>query len=327
MALRINGKDSPLTQSGEEPASSRKISQIIRFSSQYLQGKDEALNLALLTFFSRGHLLIEDFPGLGKTTLAIAIAKVLGLSFGRIQCTSDLLPSDITGLSIYNKNTGEFEFHPGPIFNNIVLVDEINRATPKTQSALLEAMGEKQTTLEGKTYKLPNPFFVIATQNPVEQFGTFPLPESQMDRFMMKIGIGYPTRGAEKEILQVGSRREELYSIEPMLNREEVLRIQGDIRERVFVSEKILDYILDIVEATRNNKHILAGISTRGILTITAAAKTNAYFNGRDFVIPEDIREITRHTVPHRVIFREEFENLDKWGTIQALLEQIPVPA
>ncbi len=327
MALRINRKASPLTQSGEEPASSRKISHLIRFSSQYLQGKDEALNLALLTFFSRGHLLIEDFPGLGKTTLAIAIAKVLGLSFGRIQCTSDLLPSDITGLSIYNKNRGEFEFHPGPIFNNIVLVDEINRATPKTQSALLEAMGEKQTTLEGKTYKLPNPFFVIATQNPVEQFGTFPLPESQMDRFMMKIGIGYPTRGAEKEILQVGSRREELYSIEPMLNREEVLRIQGDIREGVFVSEKILDYILDIVEATRNSKHILAGISTRGILTITNAAKTNAYFNGRGFVIPEDIREITRHTVPHRVIFREEFENLDKWGIIQALLEQIPVPA
>jgi MoxR-like ATPase len=325
MALRMARNDLP--PAGEQPDTGRKIAEIIRFSSQYLQGKDEALNLALLTFFARGHLLIEDFPGTGKTTLAIAIAKVLGLSFGRIQCTSDLLPTDITGLSIYNKNTGEFEFHPGPIFNNIVLVDEINRATPKTQSALLEAMGEKQTTVEGKTYKLPNPFFVIATQNPVEQFGTYPLPESQMDRFTMKIGIGYPTRGAEKEILQVGSRREELYSIEPMMNREEVLRIQGEIKERVFVSEKVLEYVLDIVEATRKSKYILAGISTRGVLTIVNVAKTNACFNGRDFIIPEDIKDVARSTVPHRVIFREEFESLDKWGIIQALLEQIPVPA
>lgn len=325
MALRMARNDPPPT--GEQPDTGRKIAEIIRFSSQYLQGKGEALNLALLTFFARGHLLIEDFPGTGKTTLAIAIAKVLGLNFGRIQCTSDLLPTDITGLSIYNKNTGEFEFHPGPIFNNIVLVDEINRATPKTQSALLEAMGEKQTTVEGKTYKLPSPFFVIATQNPVEQFGTFPLPESQMDRFTMKIGIGYPTRGAEKEILQVGSRREELYSIEPMMNREEVLRIQGEIKERVFVSEKVLEYVLDIVEATRKSKYILAGISTRGVLTIVNVAKANAYFNGRDFIIPEDVKEVARSTVPHRVIFREEFESLDKWGIIQALLEQIPVPA
>jgi MoxR-like ATPase len=327
MALGISGKGSPLSPSREEQGTSQKISRIIQFSSQYLHGKDEALKLALLTFFSRGHLLIEDFPGLGKTTLAIAIAKVLGLNFGRIQCTSDLLPTDITGLSIFNKNAGEFEFHPGPIFNNIVLVDEINRATPKTQSALLEAMGEKQTTIEGKTYKLPNPFFVIATQNPVEQFGTFPLPESQMDRFMMKIGIGYPTRGAEREILQVGSRREELYSIEPMMNREEVLRIQEDIRETVFVSEKILEYLLDIVEGTRKSNYILAGISTRGVLAITGVAKTNAYFSGRDFVIPEDIKDVARHTIPHRVIFREEFENLDKWGIIQTIVEQIAVPA
>ncbi|MCL5021781.1 MAG: MoxR family ATPase [Nitrospirae bacterium] len=299
----------------------------MRVSSQYLQGKDAALKLSLLTFFSKGHLLIEDLPGLGKTTLAIAIAKILGLSFGRIQCTSDLLPTDITGLSIYNKNTAEFEFHPGPVFSNILLVDEINRATPKTQSALLEAMGEKQTTIEGKTYKLPNPFFVIATQNPVEQFGTFPLPESQMDRFMMKIGIGYPSRNAEKEILQVGSRRENLYSIEPMMNGDEVLGIQQGIQEKIFVSDKILEYILDIVEATRSSKYLLAGISTRGILALTGAAKTNAYFSGRDFVIPEDIREITKYTIPHRVIFKEEYENLEKWGIVQSILDQVPAPA
>ena len=171
-----------------------RIEAAVAFLSQYLHGKEKALKLALTCFFSRGHLLIEDLPGLGKTTLAIAIAKILGLTFGRVQCTSDLLPTDITGLFIFNKNANAFEFRPGPIFNHIVLVDEINRAPPKTQSALLEAMGEKQVTIEGKTYDLPKPFFVIATQNPAEPFGTFPLPESQLDRFMMKIRIGYPLR-------------------------------------------------------------------------------------------------------------------------------------
>ncbi len=325
--IKVSEKGSSLSPALKDAAAGRKIDEIIRFSSSYLQGKEAAIRLSLLSFFSKGHLLIEDMPGLGKTTLAIAIAKILGLSFGRIQCTSDLLPTDITGLSIYNKNTGEFKFHPGPIFNNIVLVDEINRATPKTQSALLEAMGEKQTTIEGKTYKLPKPFFVIATQNPVEQFGTFPLPESQMDRFMMKIGIGYPSREAEKEILTVGSKREELYSIEPVMTKEEVIRIQDEINERVFVSDKILEYILDIVGATRASKYIVAGISTRGVLAITNAAKTNAYFHGRDFVIPEDIKEITEHAIPHRVIFKEEYENIDRWEIIHSITERIPVPA
>lgn len=325
MGLSISEKGAPLP--AETGRTREKISDIIDFSSRYLHGKDVPLRLSLLTFFSRGHLLIEDLPGVGKTTLAIAIAKILGLRFGRVQCTSDLLPTDITGLSIYNKNTGVFEFHPGPIFNNIVLVDEINRATPKTQSALLEAMGEKQTTLEGKTYKLPAPFFVIATQNPVEQFGTFPLPESQMDRFMMKIRIGYPSREAEKEILRAGSRREELYDIEPIMTREEVISIQEDIRKKVFVSDKITEYVLNVVEATRTSKYILAGISTRGVLAITSAAKARAYFSGRDFVIPEDIREMTEFTIPHRVIFKEEYESLEKWGVIQSILEQIPAPA
>lgn len=327
MGIKLSGKESPVTSTKGESKTNNKIAEIINFSSEYLHGKDVALRLALLTFFSEGHLLIEDLPGLGKTTLAIAIAKILGLSFGRIQCTSDLLPTDITGLSIYNKNTGEFEFHPGPIFNNIVLVDEINRATPKTQSALLEAMGERQTTMEGKTYRLPKPFFVMATQNPVEQFGTFPLPDSQLDRFMMKIGIGYPQRRAEKEILKIGSKREELYSIEPVMSKEEVIRIREDIRERVFISEKILEYILDIAEATRASKYLLAGISTRGVMAVTTVAKTNAYFHGRDFVIPEDIKEITEHIVPHRVIFKEEYENLDRWEIVQTIIEQIPVPA
>jgi MoxR-like ATPase len=302
------------------------IEEIINFLTGYLHGKAKALKLSLITFFSRGHLLIEDLPGLGKTTLAIGIAKALGLSFGRIQCTSDLLPTDISGLSIFNKNTGSFEFHQGPVFNNIVLVDEINRATPKTQSALLEAMGEKQATIEGKTYKLVRPFFVIATQNPVEQFGTFPLPESQLDRFTMKISVGYASRESEKEILKFGSKREELYSIEPVMTKDEVIAIQDEIREKVYLSDRVLDYILDIVEATRNNKYILAGVSTRGVLAITSTAKTRAYFSGRDYVLPEDIKSLAEFTIPHRLIFRDEYEHVDKKEVIKSLIEAIPVP-
>jgi MoxR-like ATPase len=304
-----------------------QIETIIKFLSGYLQGKEKALRLSLTAFFSKGHLLIEDLPGLGKTTLAIGIAKALGLSFGRIQCTSDLLPSDITGLSIYNKSTGEFEFHPGPIFNNIVLVDEINRATPKTQSALLEAMGEEQVTIEGKTYKVPKPFFVIATQNPAEHFGTFPLPESQLDRFIMKISIGYPSAESELEILRGGSKREELSLIEPIMHKEEVLRVQDEIRRDTYISDKVLNYILKIIQATRESRYLNAGISTRGAIALTYTAKTNAYFHGRDFVIPEDIKELAEYTIPHRMMFREEYENLDKREITLSIIEEIAAPA
>jgi MoxR-like ATPase len=303
-----------------------KINGIIDFLSYFLHGKEKALRLSLICFFSKGHLLIEDLPGLGKTTLAIGIAKALGLDFGRIQCTSDLLPSDITGLSIYNKSKNLFEFHPGPIFNHIVLVDELNRATPKTQSALLEAMGEKQVTIEGNTYKLKKPFFVIATQNPVEQFGTFPLPESQLDRFMMKISIGYPSREAELEILKGGSKREELYSIEPIMTPEEVVKIQELIRNEIFISEKIYNYILDITNKTRNHPYLTAGLSTRGSLAVMYTAKANAFFKGRDFVIPEDIKELAEYVIPHRVIFKEEYGESNKKEIIKSLIEEIPLP-
>ena len=308
-------------------AQDRKIDRIINVLSKCLHGKEHSLRLALIGVFSRGHLLIEDLPGLGKTTLAVAVAKALGLSFGRIQCTSDLLPTDITGLSIYKKNTGEFEFHPGPIFNNIVLVDEINRATPKTQSALLEGMGEKQTTIEGRTYRLPQPFFVIATQNPIEQFGTYPLPESQLDRFMMKISIGYMSREAEREILLNGSRRGDLYGLEPAMTVAEVTGLQEHIKKNVYISDKVLEYILDIITATRKSSYILAGISTRGALAINETAKTNAYFQGRDFVIPEDIKGLAEYVIPHRIVLKEEHGHLDKREIVRSIIEQIPVPA
>lgn len=304
----------------------KQIAGVTGFLSKYLQGKEKALRLSLIAFFSKGHLLIEDLPGLGKTTLAVGIAKAMGLTFGRVQCTSDLLPSDITGLSIYNKNTGEFEFHPGPLFNDIVLVDEINRATPKTQSALLEAMAEEQVTIEGKTYKLQKPFFVIATQNPAEQYGAFSLPESQLDRFIMITSIGYPSKEAEMDILRTGSRREGLYSIEPIMAKETVLEIQAEIRGKVHASDKILEYILKIIQATRDSKYLAAGLSTRGALALTYTAKTNAYFKGRDFVIPEDIKELTEYTIPHRVIFREEYGNLNKKEIIKSIIEELPAP-
>ncbi|RMH71406.1 MAG: AAA family ATPase [Gemmatimonadetes bacterium] len=305
---------------------SQKIDAIIQSLSQYLQGKAEALKLALVCFFSGGHLLIEDLPGVGKTTLAISLAEALGLSFGRIQSTSDLLPSDITGLSIYNRDSSTFEFHPGPIFNNIVLVDEINRATPKTQSALLEAMAENQVTIEGNTYKLPQPFFVIATQNPTEQFGTFPLPESQLDRFALKIRIGYPARAAEREILKIGSTREDLHSIEAIMGKEDVIQLQQTIRNTVYLSEKILDYILDIVEETRRSKYLLAGLSTRGAMVITNTAKTHAFFHERNYVVPEDIKDLIEYTVPHRVLFRDEYENLNRKEIVQSIIQTIPTP-
>jgi MoxR-like ATPase len=304
-----------------------KVRDATEFLCTLLHGKETALRLALLCFFAGGHLLIEDLPGLGKTTLALAIAKTLGLTFGRVQCTSDLLPSDITGLSMYNKKLGVFEFHAGPVFNNILLVDEINRATPKTQSALLEAMEENQVTVEGKTHDLPIPFFVIATQNPLEHFGTFPLPESQIDRFMMKIDIGYPSRQAEKEILQSGSRRKDIHAIQPLLNRTEVLEIQASINDGVYISDKILDYVLDLVAATRASKYLVSGLSTRGSLAITATARTAAFLEGRDFVIPEDVKRLAPNVAAHRVQYKEEYDHLDRGEIIQSLLEDVPVPA
>ncbi len=303
------------------------IEAAVNFLSEYLHGKEKALRLALICFFSRGHLLVEDLPGLGKTVLAVAMAKILGLSFGRIQCTSDLLPSDITGVSIFDKNSGTFEFKPGPIFSHIVLVDEINRATPKTQSALLEAMGEKQVTIEGRTYELPSPFLVIATQNPAEQYGTFPLPESQLDRFMMKISIGYPDRNAEKKILRGGSRRREIYALEPFLSQLEVLDIQGRIRDGVFVSEKILEYLLNIVEATRRSSYLSAGLSTRGALALVNTSKADAFMRGKDFVVPENVKAVAEYVICHRVLFKEELETTSRKEIIRSLLDGVPVPA
>ena len=300
-----------------------KIKEAVSHLSPLLHGKDAALIKVLACIFSNGHLLLEDLPGLGKTTLAIAVAHLLGLKFGRVQCTNDLLPTDVTGLNIFKMEQGAFEFHPGPIFNHLVLVDEINRATPKTQSSLLEAMGEEQVTLDGKTYKLPRPFFVIATQNPVEHAGTFPLPESQMDRFMMKTSIGYPSKEAERAILRSGSQREELKNISPLFTQDEIIEIQTDIEKNIHVSDKILDYLLVLTEKTRTNPSISVGISTRGALALLGLAKTLAWMQGRDYVIPEDVKLMAPDVLLHRIRLRSGAE-ADKAEVLRALFAEIP---
>ena len=293
---------------------------------KHLQGKSRALRLAMTAFLSGGHLLIEDIPGLGKTTLALALANALGLSFGRVQCTSDLLPSDITGLSVYNRDDNSFRFIEGPIFSNIVLIDEINRAMPKTQSALLEAMEERRVTVEGKTWTLPNPFLVIATQNPAEQVGTYPLPESQMDRFLITTDIGYPPEEMEKAIIRDGSIRDDIRRIEPLVTEAEILEAQATVRSAIYLGDKVVDYIYRLVAASREHRFILAGISTRGSLSLAAAAKAYAFLAGRDYVIPEDVQEVAGPVVAHRLILRAEQETLDKKEVLQSVLESIAVP-
>lgn len=295
-------------------------------AGSYLKGKERAIRLVITALLSGGHILLEDIPGLGKTTLALALANALGLSFGRIQCTSDLLPSDITGLSIFNREDNRFRFVKGPIFNNIVLVDEINRAMPKTQSAMLEAMEERRVTVEGVTYPLPEPFLVIATQNPVEQVGTYPLPESQMDRFIICTGIGYPPETIEKAIIMYGSIREDIKSIPPLVRIEDIMEARRAVREHVYVSEKVSDYVFALVAATRNHPLILTGISTRGGINLVEAARVNAYLEGREYVAPEDVKAAAIPVGSHRLICRAEQTTLNKEELLSSILKNIPVP-
>ena len=308
------------------PKRDRMVAVLDNLSGQHLKGKGRALRLCLMALLTGGHILLEDLPGLGKTTMALAFASSLGLSFGRVQCTSDLLPSDITGLSIFDRVEGRFTFIKGPIFNNIVLIDEINRAMPKTQSALLEAMEERRVTVEGVTYQLPEPFLVLATQNPFEQVGTFALPESQMDRFIMKTGIGYPPEEVEKEILRHGSIRDEILHIPAMATGEELLEAIHAVRSQVYLGEKVTQYLYDIVKATRNHPLVLTGISTRGGIGLADAARAAAYLQGRAFVVPEDVKEVAPVVCAHRLICRPEQEGVDKEQILNAILKEIPLP-
>ncbi len=281
--------------------SARKINLLQNEIERVIKGKSETVKLAVVALLAKGHLLIEDVPGIGKTTLANALARALDLSFQRIQFTSDLLPSDVIGLSIYNQRDARFEWNAGPIFSNIVLADEINRATPKTQSALLEAMAEEQITVEGVSRPLPLPFMVVATQNPTEHHGTYPLPESQLDRFMLRLHVGYPNLADEREILRDRKRENPLRSVKSVMSEADILELQRRVSE-VRVDEVLIDYLLNIVAQTRHNDAIELGISPRGTLSLFRAAQAFALIEGRDFCIADDIKTLILPVFAHRII-------------------------
>ena len=287
-------------------------------------GKENQIRLALTCIFSGGHLLIEDLPEMGKTTLAHTLAKSLGLSFNRIQFTSDLLPTDILGVSIFDKDTQTFKFHQGPVFNQVVLADEINRATPKSQSALLEAMEEGQVTVDGQSRVLPEPFFVIATQNPETQGGTFPLPESQLDRFLMKIQLGYPDPAAERILMKGESRRDVLERLGPVMNVAELREIQEQCSQ-VKVSDALLDYVQRLVHFTRDSQSFAYGLSPRGALALIACAKSWAYIDRRSHVIPEDVQAVLGSIVEHRLREAADFTGHGGGALAQRLLSQVDV--
>ena len=290
---------------------------------EILLGKDRQVRLALACLLARGHLLIEDLPGMGKTTLSHALARVLGLSFQRIQFTSDLLPGDILGTSVFDKDSGQFVFHPGPIFAELVLADEINRATPKSQSALLEAMEEGQVTIEGATRPLPEPFFVIATQNPASQGCTFSLPESQLDRFLMRLSLGYPGRAAERSLLLGEARRDLLPRLEPLLDHAALAAFQAEV-PKVRASDALVDYVLRLVEATRTQPAFALGLSPRGSLALLAAARAWALLAGRDYVIPEDVQAVLPAVAGHRLRDQADPTGHGGGALVQWLLREVP---
>jgi MoxR-like ATPase len=307
-----------------------KIGLLVEAIETVIKGKREAIEQALIALFAGGHLLVEDVPGVGKTTLAHALALILECKFHRIQFTSDLLPSDIVGISIYNQPRQAFEFKPGPIFANVILADEINRTTPKTQSALLEAMSEGQVTADNQTIELPKPFLVLATQNPVEHHGTYPLPESQLDRFLMRIKMGYPSPEDEKEIFRSQSQAHPLTSLRAVISSNEVLQIQEAVRA-IHIDESIIDYALQIVEKTRNSEFLSLGVSPRGSLALLRACQSRAYVQGRDYCLPDDVKRLAAPVLAHRVVAKQRVastlrRNEEAERILQEILDSVEVP-
>jgi len=314
------------------PASAEKstmspplLQNVVQQAGKVILGKERQIRLALACLLARGHLLIEDLPGVGKTTLAHVLARLLGLAFHRIQFTSDMLPADIVGVSVYDRETQSFKFHPGPVFSQLILADEVNRATPKTQSALLEAMEEHQVTAEGETRHLPEPFFVIATQNPSTQVGTFSLPESQLDRFLMRIELGYPDRGAERALLQGVDRRDMIATLAPALLPGQLLELQNSVRN-VHVADPLLDYVQALVEYSRRVPDYANGLSPRAALSLLSAARAWALLEGRDRVLPEDVQAVLPGIAGHRL--RPVNEGVRRTGAEVAasLTQAVPIP-
>lgn len=298
---------------------------VVESCSKVIVGKEEAIKLIFVSFLCSGHVLLEDVPGTGKTMLLKAFAKTVGSDFKRIQFTPDLLPSDLTGINYYNQKSGEFEFRKGPLFTNVVLADEINRATPRTQSSLLEAMEEAQITVDGTTYPMAEPFFVMATQNPVESYGTFPLPEAQLDRFFMKISLGYMTRAQEMAVISRPSSADLLRMLEPVLTTEEIKEMKAQF-PLVRVHNDVLGYMMDIVEKTRTESRFVTGVSTRGAIALYKASQAKAALEGREYVIPEDVLAVAPYVLSHRIISKgaESFEDAKLY--LNRMIETIPVP-
>lgn len=308
------------------PATNRKerLQQAVDTVNQIIMGKEQQVKLAFSCLLARGHLLIEDLPGVGKTTLAHALATVIGARYQRIQFTSDLLPADILGISIYRRDLEKFEFHPGPIFAELVLADEVNRATPKSQSALLEAMAEGQVTIEGETHILPKPFFVIATQNPLDLAGTFPLPDSQLDRFLLSISLGYPDPKIERELLTARDRALVLQDTRPSLHPEDIIQLTEDCR-KIHVSEALLDYVQALLAETRNGRWFESGLSPRAGIALLQCSKAFAFLDARDFAIPEDVKAVFPALAHHRMTVPHGMENSVK-KQVTGLLSQVAIP-
>jgi MoxR-like ATPase len=307
------------------PVNNAKLEKVIDTISHVILGKENAIRLALTCLIAKGHLLIEDTPGVGKTTLAHTLAKALGLSYQRIQFTSDLLPADILGVSVYNRDISKFEFHQGPVFSNVILADEINRATPRTQSALLEAMAEYQVTIEGETRDLPQPFFVIATQNPMNQIGTFPLPESQLDRFLMRLELGYPDTDAERELLMGKDRKDLLEDIQASITAEELIQLQKQLDD-IHVADALLDYLQDLLDFSRTSGNYNHGLSPRAGIAVLKAAKAWALLHGHQHVLPENIQAVLPSVIGHRLQFVYDVADKQALQPAQHLIQNVPIP-
>jgi len=311
-------------------ATSRRAAELESALRRVIRGKDDVLRLALVCIFGKGHLLIEGVPGVGKTTLGQAIARALDCTFQRIQFTSDMLPSDVLGISIYSAIEQKFEFKRGPVFANVLLADEINRTTPKTQSALLEAMNEGQVTVDAYSYPLPQPFLVIATQNPIEHHGTYPLPESQLDRFLMRVRMGYPEGNAEREILRAEAGTAQLENLQPILNAADVVEIQQNVT-RVHVDDSLINYALAIVRKTRESEHLSLGVSPRGSQMFYRAAQAMAFLDGRDYCTPEDFKPLAVSVFAHRVVVSPMYGSTLKKSeqtdqVLREIVDSVPVP-
>ena len=302
-----------------------QIHDVVGAASQVVLGKRTEIRLAMACLLARGHLLIEDLPGVGKTTLAHLLAKLIGLSYKRIQFTSDLLPADVIGVYVYKRETGDFEFHPGPVFSHVVLADEVNRATPRAQSALLEAMEERQVTIENDTHPLPEPFFVIATQNPGDQVGTFPLPESQLDRFLMRISLGYPDRVSERKLLIGQDRREMIEDLVPVLDAQSLAMLQQQV-DAVHASDALLDYVQDLIRFSRESSGLVTGLSPRAGRALMRAAKAWALIDGRAHVLPDDVQAVLASVASHRLRTRAGDDVRDITAVVDALKKSVPIP-